>query len=889
CTAGTSLESEDFADVCRLFKVTGRPADSDLASRPAGYPESYFSRFPLPREVVRLVIGKLQTGDVYNAALHYPLPEHRSHGLSAQAGLLYVTLFFDPRALSTDFVAMREIVDRHFGDAWVVSYALGCTADLMAMWAPYPAAMQALGAAITPTTVRQLQDQHLERMTEVRLQLQEYLTEGVLSEELVSQKTSAMLSCLRQANTSIRWLLLQPTTSDPKLKAVCKDSSQMKEQLLQALVDTALMEEKVCNLLAPLVQRRDSDWEELKASASQAMDDLAVYFSGEHALRRNVRNEELESWFRGLQQRIDELNFGGQENSLSLSRKIAQLSKALGEVALFHGVSQQPQILHFLADARQILQKMLRTANLSEDTLRTIETVADLSYAWKALGAYREAMRGLLAQSPDSVKGLRALFLKLASILEAPLRRIRQSGNESHKSLVSGYYSARLVEFMRSVLQEIPRLIFGLLGELSTLDAARLPSSLHSRVSVLELQSYAQQSEQANHKFGALTQRIALLMRGIRETDVAVLGAILVEPREVLLDGLRREVAGQIEALTSSRQDLALPLEALSVQSEALRQSFEHVQDYLGVSGLQLWHQEFGRVVRFLLHMEEHALLRRRLPAPSCSPHHDPSAPIAFPDASASINSGDEGSFISRTAAMLLSLTAPKAAMGGLHGEWRSLQSGSALLDGLIFEAMRKALGPPGIAAVSRLLGLRAAGRARQVFSGCRVLLKDGEVQSTLQKAKAAKTSSGAAATKALKSASSRISSQVGPLADALAGLGQVALLRRRLAALLRLRCRLDAPLAGGALSVLDAAALAETLELDNEAEEAPDTQLPSASPEEWQIRFRRWLARAGELPGLADPMRQLLIVVPEGTTPADLDILLVLVLFISYIVQSQC
>lgn len=30
---------------------------------------------------------------------------------------------------------------------------------------------------------------------------------------------------------------------------------------------------------------------------------------------------------------------------------------------------------------------------------------------------------------------------------------------------------------------------------------------------------------------GKLTQRIALLMRGIRETDVAVLGAILVEPK----------------------------------------------------------------------------------------------------------------------------------------------------------------------------------------------------------------------------------------------------------------------------------------------------------------------------------------------------------------------
>eukprot|EP00931_Biecheleriopsis_adriatica_P006924 TRINITY_DN108266_c0_g1_i1.p1 TRINITY_DN108266_c0_g1~~TRINITY_DN108266_c0_g1_i1.p1 ORF type:complete len:1198 (-),score=267.36 TRINITY_DN108266_c0_g1_i1:180-3773(-) len=892
CTVGTSRESDDFADVCRLFKATGRPADTDFASRRPGYPESYFARFPLPQDAVRLVIGQLQTGDVYGASRHYPLPEHRSHGLSAQAGLLYVSLFFQVTTLQSDFVAMREIVDRHFGDAWVVAYSLGCTADLLAMWAPYPAAKQALGNAVSAGNVKQLQDQHLVRLAKTREQLSEYLTEGVLCEEFVSSKTSALINCLRQSNTSIRWLLLQPTTEDPKLKAVCNCSAQMKEQLLHALVETALLEDKVKGLLGPLVARRDSDWARLKGEAAQSMDDLAVYFSGQHALRRNVRNEELEQFFRGLQERIEELSFEGQEDVLGLGRRVGQITKALEEVALFHEVSQQPQILHFLSDARQLLQRMLRTANLSEETLHTVETVADLSYAWRALGTYREAMGGLLAASPDSVKGLRALFLKLASILEAPLRRIRQAGNNSHASLVSGYYSGKLVEFMRAVLQEIPRLIFRLLGQLSAIEAEQPPSALPSRIGLAELQGYALRSEKAGHEIGAITQRIALLMRGIRETDVAVLGVILFEPREVLLDGLRQELACQIEALLVGlqfpssgilrREDLEAPLQAIAEKAQALRHSFEHLQDYLGVSAMQLWHQEYGRIVRFLLYMEQHLLLRRRLPGVASSPHHDPVAPVVFPDASPENAAG--GSFISRTASILIELTDPKVVNGGLHLDFRNMQLDAAPLDSIVLERLMKAIGPAGVAAVARMLGLKAAGRARKAMSGCRRLLADAEMQALLAKARAAAAPGHLKATKALRTTLNALTHQVGPFTQVLSNLGQLVLIKRHLADLLRLHCRLNASLAGEALAVLDEAALAEALEF--EAEESPDAQLPSLwdfvggsdhSSEEWQLRFRRKLARAVELPGFGNPLRQLLQAVPEGTAPAELDSLLAL------------
>ena len=62
------------------------------------------------------------------------------------------------------------------------------------------------------------------------------------------------VGALSEANTSIRWLLLQPTTADSKLEAVCRISARMRGDVrlgsmldgmvcglrLGALVDTAL-------------------------------------------------------------------------------------------------------------------------------------------------------------------------------------------------------------------------------------------------------------------------------------------------------------------------------------------------------------------------------------------------------------------------------------------------------------------------------------------------------------------------------------------------------------------------------------------------------------------------------------------------------------------------
>jgi WASH complex subunit strumpellin len=58
--------------------------------------------------------------DVYLQLPAYPNPEHRSIALSQQASILFVLLCFTPKILDKEMTKMREIVDKHFPDNWVI-------------------------------------------------------------------------------------------------------------------------------------------------------------------------------------------------------------------------------------------------------------------------------------------------------------------------------------------------------------------------------------------------------------------------------------------------------------------------------------------------------------------------------------------------------------------------------------------------------------------------------------------------------------------------------------------------------------------------------------------------------------------------------------------------
>lgn len=97
-----------------------------------------FSRIPIPKNFIDMVLGRLRSDDIYNQVSllspwqsslillpqisSYPNPAHRSTALTTQAAMLYVILFFSPDTLNSKQAQMREIVDKHFPDNWVMHH-----------------------------------------------------------------------------------------------------------------------------------------------------------------------------------------------------------------------------------------------------------------------------------------------------------------------------------------------------------------------------------------------------------------------------------------------------------------------------------------------------------------------------------------------------------------------------------------------------------------------------------------------------------------------------------------------------------------------------------------------------------------------------------------------
>ncbi|KAG8133940.1 putative WASH complex subunit strumpellin-like protein [Naja naja] len=476
------------------------------AKRPANYPESYFSRVPINKIFISMVIGRLRSDDIYNQVSAYPLPEHRSTALATQAAMLYVTLYFDPSILHTQQAKMREIV---------ISIYMGISVNLGEAWEPYKAAKTALNYTLDLSNVKEQASRAAAVTERVHTQVLQFLKEGCLREEMVLDNIPKLLNCLRDCNVAIRWLMLHTA-------------------------------------------------------------DL----------------ENLQAWFREISKQIMSLNYN---DSTAAGRKTVQLIQALEEVQEFHQLESNLQVCQFLADSRKFLHQMIRTINIKEEVLITMQIIGDL---------FTSIMQESIRVSPSMVTKLRATFLKLASALDMPLLRINQANSPDLLS-VSQYYSGELVSYVRKVLQIIPESMFTSLLKiikLQTHDIIEVPTRLDKD----KLRDYAQLGPR--YEVAKLTHAISIFTEGILMMKTTLVGIIKVDPKQLLEDGIRKELVKRVafalhRGLTfnprAKPSELMPRLKDMAATMDGFHRSFEYIQDYVNICGLKIWQEEVSRIINY--------------------------------------------------------------------------------------------------------------------------------------------------------------------------------------------------------------------------------------------------------------------------------------------------
>ncbi|KPA81020.1 hypothetical protein ABB37_04393 [Leptomonas pyrrhocoris] len=800
----------EVAELCRSTDDEARRGNRFVGSRPASgtssassptdrnysslgdstYPLRFFERVPIQKGVVGRLLACLRSDDIYRMASHYPNPEHHSAAMALQGGLVYVLLFFCGDVLSQQAPVMKELVERHFADSWVVHYYAGYTADLAVTWAAFPAAREALRRTLEPHNITyhlQMMRSMLSRSTE---RVEAVLQEGVLTESYVLDNVHAsLLPIITEANVVLRWFVLHgacaeavvlvdgpsypsspassPSRAEPTSAAAAAAglvgaaaaaersiiAAFDREELLTLLLSTAQLEYHVQSRFAVLLEEKSTRWSHAKRQAVAKLKKLAHFFSPDNLLDKTLQDEELQRWFREVAARVSSLHVK-QHDANATRRKLQRFIAALENIQEFDQVNQQLQVLQHVRETCGDLHQMLRYMNAERRVLGRLATVADLSYAWERFSAGGYLVRELQARiqsQPVVAARMRALFVKVSLLLHLPCIRIDQGivlgctsadmRLERALALTSSFYSEEVVSFLRNVLQVIPTSIFEVLHKVMYL----LTHTLQECPSKLQREEWKKWSQlETREQLSAYTADIARYAAGLLAMEETTVGVVRVNPHQLLEDGIRKELVEHItrelhagiwfdKAKPSTVEQLDKELTYLSSRLRGVRNSFEYIQDFVNVHGLQIWLEEFQRIVRFTLQMECNVFCPKKV-YPWSSPYQSTSISIPY---FAPAHPKSPYSFLGHLVQHLLQLTDPAEAIYfPAYGAWFTRKRLCESVGPRLFTRIAEAIDCVGLTCLDEFLSLlmvkyiqqtvlRLAESVVQGGAVCRALLQE--------------------------------------------------------------------------------------------------------------------------------------------------------------------
>jgi WASH complex subunit strumpellin len=209
----------------------------------------------------------------------FPNPDHRSTRLAGQASMLYVILYFSPDILHKQKATMREIVDKHFNDNFVISTYMGHVIDLTTEWSCYAAATDALNIVFTLPYVKQLDVTNKTNFENSTKELKSYLKEGVLQPDFLLDNMTNIFNCMRVCNISLRWRIMHRKCNKVEFQNILMNTVSA-QAIVSQLLSSSQLEYTIRAMLVTLLDEKDKAWTEGKAQAADRMIELSEYFTG---------------------------------------------------------------------------------------------------------------------------------------------------------------------------------------------------------------------------------------------------------------------------------------------------------------------------------------------------------------------------------------------------------------------------------------------------------------------------------------------------------------------------------------------------------------------------------------------------------------------------------
>lgn len=290
---------------------------------------------------------------------------------------------------------------------------------------------------------------------------------------------------------------------------------------------------------------------------------------------------------------------------------------------------------------------------------------------------------------------------------------------------------------------------------------------------------------------------------------------VKVDPRQILEDGLRKELVRQIseamhetlvfkEAATNGDRialEVGKVMNALAIRMNAFRRSVEYVQDYIDLAGLRIWQEELSRVVYYNIEQECNRFLKKK-----AYDHQSKYQSRAIPIPRFAPLDSDTTTFMGRVLMAVLKMTDPKTTVYVPEcAGWYNQSDGTELCGIGTFSLLNRAIGVIGLGGLDRLLAFNLVHELGKFIGFYKRHLKEyfpflEELQHKLFPSWSCPEN----AAKVYATGKLQLEKVLQPILMLVCKIGQAQLLRKQILNELLFGCRMDANLYHESLSTLN-------------------------------------------------------------------------------------
>jgi WASH complex subunit strumpellin len=154
---------------------------------------------------------------------------------------------------------MREICDKHFPDNWVIPVYGGQLIDLLSYWDSFPAAKKALLNNIHQGSVQALCHERVSDLKTSSKSLNRYIIDGQLNEKEALSSVKDLLACLRDANSTIKWVILHQHGRNANMLEIVNKIVK-EDSLIRLMLKLSKFELLLKELISQIVKKKSTMW-----------------------------------------------------------------------------------------------------------------------------------------------------------------------------------------------------------------------------------------------------------------------------------------------------------------------------------------------------------------------------------------------------------------------------------------------------------------------------------------------------------------------------------------------------------------------------------------------------------------------------------------------------